>query len=67
MFVFADMACGCSSRASFVSVTETVLSLFQGLFDQFPLLSVLSCFHFHTAGTWTSSHYPYVVGLIVQL
>jgi hypothetical protein len=67
MSLFADLACGCPSRAYFVPVTETTLSLFQGLFDLYPLLSVPSCFHFHTAGTWTSSHYPYLVGRMVQL
>jgi hypothetical protein len=28
------------------------------LIGQFPLISVLSCFHLHTAETWTSCHYP---------
>ena len=66
---FVDMACGCPSRAYFVPVTgeAPLYRSFEVYFTSSPLISVLSCFHFHTAGTWTSTHYPYIVGRIVQL
>ena len=61
-FFFTDMACGCSSHAYFVPVTgETTLSPSEAFFGSAPRsFPVLSCFHFRTAGTWTSCHYPYI-------